>query len=85
MVTALEYLFLVEGWKLSLYFFKKNGLTPASFWFIFGLFKQTILLLQQINVKKCPNVHPVYGTMIQTLDLLNMSRNPWPLDQSSRP
>ena len=39
--------------------FLKNGPTPASFSFIFGLFKQTIQFLQQINAKKCPNVHPV--------------------------
>ena len=31
--------------------FLKNGPTPASFSFIFGLFKQTIQFLQQINVK----------------------------------
>ena len=31
------------------------GPTPDSFPFIFGLFKQTIQLLQQINVKKCPS------------------------------
>ena len=40
-------------------FFYKNGPTPASFSFIFGLFEQTIQFLQQINVK---NVHPVHGT-----------------------
>ena len=45
-------------------------------------FKQKIQFLQQINVK---NVHPVYGTGIQTHDLLNMSRHPLPLDQGSRP
>ena len=33
-----------------------NGPTPASFLFIFGLFKQTIQFLQQINVK---NVMPI--------------------------
>ena len=32
-------------------FFIKNGPTTASFSFIFGLFKQTIQFLQQINVK----------------------------------
>ena len=31
-----------------------NGPTPAPFSFIFGLFKQTSIQLQQINVKKCP-------------------------------
>ena len=34
-------------------FFKKNGPTTASFSLIFGLFKQTLQLLQQIYVKKC--------------------------------
>ena len=37
------------------------------FLFIFALFKQKIQFLQQINVKKCPSVHPVYGAGIQTL------------------
>ena len=37
-------------------FFKKNGPTPASFSFVFGLFKQTLLqFLQKIYVKKCPS------------------------------
>ena len=35
-----------------------NGPTPASFLFIFCLFKQTLPFLQQIEMK---NVHPVYG------------------------
>ena len=47
-----------------------NGPTSASFSFICGLFKQTIIFLQQINAK---NVHPVYGDGIQTHDLSNMS------------
>ena len=34
-------------------FLKKYGPTAASFWFIFGLIKQTIQFLQQISVKKC--------------------------------
>ena len=38
-----------------------NGPSLASFSFIFGLFKQTIQILQQINVK---NVHSVYGAGI---------------------
>ena len=42
--------------------FLKMGQTPASFSFIFDLFKQTIQFLQQINVK---NVHPVYGAGIR--------------------
>ena len=36
-------------------FFLKNGPTAASVSFIFVQFKQTILFLQQINVKKCPS------------------------------
>ena len=62
-----------------------NGPTPASFSFIFGLFKQTIQFLQQINVKKCLNDHLVYGAEIWTHDLQNMSHHPLPLDQGSRP
>ena len=31
------------------------------------------------------NVHPVFGTKIQTHNLLNMIRHPLPLDQCSRP
>ena len=50
-----------------------NGRTPAYFSFVFGLFKQTIQILHQINVK---NVHPVYGAEIQTHNLSNMSRCP---------
>ena len=34
-----------------------NGPTPASFSFIFGLFKQTIQFLQQINVKNVMSIH----------------------------
>ena len=33
-----------------------NGQTPASFSFIFGLFKQTIQFLQQINVKNVMSI-----------------------------
>ena len=38
-------------------FFKIKWANPASFSFIFSLFKQTIHYLQQINVKmcKCPS------------------------------
>ena len=53
----------------------KNGPTPTSFSFIFGLFKQTIQFLQQIKVKKC-HVHPVYRAGIRTHDLWNMSLLP---------
>ena len=47
-----------------------NRPTPASFSFIFGLPKQTLQFLQQINVK---NVHPVYGAGIRTHNLQNVS------------
>ena len=47
------------------------------------LFKQKIQFLQQINVKKCPNVHPAYGAAIRTHYLTNMSLHPLPLDQGS--
>ena len=61
------------------------GPTPASFLFIFGLLKQTLLqFLKQINVKKC-HVHPVYGTGIRTHNLWIVSLLPQPLDQGSRP
>ena len=53
--------------------FIKNWQTPASFSFIFSLFKQTMKFLQQINVKKCPS-------SIQHLDL-----NPWPLERETSP
>ena len=38
-----------------------KGPIPETFSFILGLFKQTILFLQQINVK---NVHQVYSAGI---------------------
>ena len=38
------------------YFFKKIGPTPASFLFIFGLFKQTIQFLQHMNVKNVMSI-----------------------------
>ena len=40
---------------LSMFFFKKWA-NPASFSFIFGLFKQTIQFLQQINVKNVVSI-----------------------------
>ena len=55
--------------------FIKNG-QPGPFFVCFCLFKQTIQFLKQINVKKCPNVHPVYSTGIRTHDLHNVSLPP---------
>ena len=49
------------------------GSYPASFSFIFGLFKQTnSTILQQINVKKCPSDirYPVFS-QVQYLHLLS--------------
>ena len=62
----------------SLLFF--NWTIPGLIFFYFRLFKQTLLLLKEINVK---NVHPVYGAGIQTHDLWNMSPLSQPLDQGS--
>ena len=45
---------------------------PGLF-FIFGLFKQTIHFLQQINVKKCPS------------SIWRWDSNPWPLEHESLP
>ena len=74
-------LYNMDHWS-AWFFFKKNGPTPASFAFIFGLFKQTVHFLQQINEK---NIHPVYGTGIMNHDLSEMSRQPQPPDQGSHP
>ena len=47
---------------LQIYFFLKNGPTPASFSFIFGLFKQTSLqFLQQIYLEKISIQYTVPG------------------------
>ena len=51
-------------------FFFKNRPSSASFSFIFGLFKQTIEIVQQIDVN---NVYSVSGTGIQTRDILIMT------------
>ena len=53
--TSLKINLLAVMVKKVTVFFKKNGPSLASFSFIFGLFKQTIQILQQINVKKCPS------------------------------
>ena len=47
-----------------------KGAILGLFLFIFGLFKQTIQNLQQINVK---NDHPVSSDRIQTHDIVIMS------------
>ena len=72
-----HHFFQVEYGQIhSFALFFLNGPAPASFQFIFDLFKQTIQFLQQINVKKCQTVHPVYSPGIRTHDLVNMSRHP---------
>ena len=52
-----------------------KGTTPASFSLIFGLFKQTMQFLQQINVKmsKC---HSLFVARIRTHDLKKLSHHP---------
>ena len=49
--------------ECAVYLFLKNGPTSASFSFIFGLFKQTLLqFLQQINVKNVMSIqYPAPG------------------------
>ena len=67
---AIEYILI---WLFCEHVFK-NGPSPVSFTFIFGLFQTNFnTILQPINVK---NVHPVYGAGIQTHDLQNMSLLP---------
>ena len=67
-----KHLYQARSWIVNNYFL--NGPTPASFEFIFGLFKQISLqFLQQIYVK---NVHPVYGAGIRTHNLQNVSLFP---------
>ena len=64
-----------------LFFLKKIG-HPGLFLVYFGLFKQTLQYLQQINLK---NVHPVDGAGIWSDELQNISFIPYPLDQGFRP
>ena len=73
--TGIEFLVtIMKLFPLVANFFLKKWANPASFSFIFGLFKQTsIQFLQQIYVK---NVHPVYGAGIRTHDLRNVSLFP---------
>ena len=42
------------NWSIPAFYPFKNGPTPASFWFIFGLFKQTIQFYKNI-CEKCPS------------------------------
>ena len=61
------------AFKNNLFSFK-NGPYPASFSFIFGLFKQKSI--QIYNKLMWKNVHPVYGSGIWTHDLQNVSLLP---------
>ena len=67
-----SFVFRILLFLTTIVFFKKWP-TPASFSFIFGLFKQTIQFLPQMYVK---NVHPVYSAGIQTHDLQNITLFP---------
>ena len=58
---------------LCFFFFLEKMDQPRPLFVFFGLFKQTIDFLQQINVK---NVHPVYGAGIRTHNLSIMSCHP---------
>ena len=71
--TLLSLLHQSHSVKVPLYW-KKWAIT-GLFLFIFGLFKQTIQFLQQINVKKY-HVHVVYRAGIWTHDLSNVIQLP---------
>ena len=70
-VLFTSYPFPIIHLNFAYSFVLKNGPTPASFSFIFGLFKQTLQFLQYVK-----NVHPVYGDGIRTHDLRNVSLSP---------
>ena len=53
---------------------------PGLFFVYFRFFKQTLQILQQINVK---NVNPIYSARIQTHNLKIASLIPYKLDQGS--
>ena len=62
--------------KIKSVFFLKKWANPGLLLVYFWSFQTNNTIVTTNQCEKCPNVHPVYGTMIQTLDLLNMSRNP---------
>ena len=70
-VNSIEASNIHSFWPYHILF--KKWVNPGPFSFIFGLFKQTVQFLQQINVK---NDHPIYGAGIWTHNLPNMSRHP---------
>ena len=49
---------------------------PGLFFIYFLTYQTNNTILQQINVKKCPNVHPGNGAGIRTHNISNMSRHP---------
>ena len=54
--VQLPSLFYLIGFSCFYHVFLKKWANPASFSFIFGLFKQTLLqFLQQIKCEKCPS------------------------------
>ena len=63
------------GVRISEVFFKKNGPSPASFSFIFGLFKQTIQIFttNQCEKMSCPS------------SIRRRDSNPRPLERESPP
>ena len=61
------------------YGFFKNGPSPASFSFIFGLLKQTLRFLQQINVKKCPSSIQCWDLNQQPLKHESPPITTWPV------
>ena len=56
---------------VSLFFFKKNGPTPASFFCLFSVFSNKHYNFYNKYMWK--NIHPVYGAGIWTHDLWNVS------------
>ena len=75
---SLTFLFDLLRCNFVLIFQTKNGPSPASFLFIFGLFQANIhTIWQQINVKKCPSSIWHWDSNPRSSELL-----PWPLDQA---
>ena len=62
-----------EKFTINMNIFKMEPY-PASFWFIFGLFRRIITIFPTYLMWK--NVHPVYGAGISTHNLQNKSLIP---------
>ena len=67
--------FFSQPFLLLAFLFLKNGPSPASFSFIFGLFQTNNTIFTTNQCEKC-QVHPVSSARIRTHDLWNMSRLP---------